>query len=134
MYAFEFTLLLIIMCLLGIWITFKRTYKKWKLSKNQKRLFHSKINQISLSKKSSREKIIDYDILIHKVFIALWYEWSLGTILKSQPKEIKEIDELWRLHKTRNTLVHEESQHSEKSLKVLVNQYEKYIVSLLKSL
>lgn len=56
---------------------------------------------------SVKEQIIQYDIVYHKILQKLWYGWTFWDILKRNPKEISDIQEIWRLHKLRNTLVHE---------------------------
>ena len=58
-------------------------------------------------KLDEKHAIIEIDKIYHNVLKILWYEGSFGEILKRNPKEIKNIDEIWKLHKLRNTLVHE---------------------------
>ena len=58
-------------------------------------------------KLSSKQQVIEYDKIYHHTLKKLWYEWTFGEILEINPKEIKNINEIWELHKFRNTLVHE---------------------------
>lgn len=64
--------------------------------------FVSKAEQLS-----PKQQIIEYDKIYHHTLKKLWYEWTFWEILKSKPREIRNTQEIWELHKLRNTLVHE---------------------------
>ena len=53
------------------------------------------------------EKIVQYDKIYHHILKSLGYRWSFGEILKRNPKEIRNLNEVWELHKLRNRLVHD---------------------------
>jgi len=58
-------------------------------------------------KLSPKQQVIEYDKIYHHTLKKLWYQWTFWEILKQNPREIKNIQEIWELHKFRNTLVHE---------------------------
>jgi len=58
-------------------------------------------------KLSPKQQVIEYDKIYHHTLKKLGYDGTFWEILKSNPKEIKNIQEIWELHKFRNTLVHE---------------------------
>ncbi len=58
-------------------------------------------------KLSPKQQMIEYDKIYHHTLKKLWYEGTFWEILKSNPKEIRNINEVWELHKFRNTLVHD---------------------------
>ena len=60
----------------------------------------------------------------------LGYEWSFWEILKQKPRQIKNLQKIWDLHKTRNSLVHDLEKKSP-SLKKEVSDYEKEIKKIL---
>ena len=78
-----------------------------------------------------KEQIIQYDIVYHKILQKLGYTWSFGDILKRNPKEIINIQEMWELHKLRNRLVHELKVKQE-NLWIHAKNYEDNIKRLLK--
>jgi len=53
------------------------------------------------------EQIIEYDKIYHHILKDLGYRGSFGEILKRNPREIKNINDVWELHKLRNRLVHD---------------------------
>lgn len=59
------------------------------------------------NKLSPKQQVIEYDKIYHHTLKKLWYDGTFGEILKAKPKEIKNLNEIWELHKFRNTLVHE---------------------------
>lgn len=87
---------------------------------------------IHSKKISDKEKIIDYDKLYHKILLKAWYKWAFWDILKSHPKEIKNLNKIWELHKVRNYLVHEIWYPKWVSLFQVANNYKKEIQLLLK--
>jgi len=85
-----------------------------------------------ISARDVRQQIIDYDKLYHHILRDMWYAWSFGEILKRNPREIPNINDIWRLHKLRNELVHDFSEKSESFLKKNALEYEKNIKRFLK--
>lgn len=81
---------------------------------------------------SNKEKVVVLDILYHQILKTLGYTGSFWEILKGKPKEISNINEIWRLHKLRNTLVHELWSHDEVLLQKEVKKYSSQIKNLLK--
>ncbi|MCH8518169.1 hypothetical protein LAT59_00185 [Candidatus Gracilibacteria bacterium] len=81
-------------------------------------LFGRKISQIShknfqkrlseIIQKDSFRQVIELDKLYHHILLELGYSGSFGNILKKNPREIDDIEIVWRLHKIRNRLVHDE--------------------------
>ena len=53
------------------------------------------------------EQIIEYDKIYHHILKSLGYRGSFWEILKRNPKEVKNLNEVWELHKLRNRLVHD---------------------------
>lgn len=101
-----------------------KNWFKRKLTKKEK--WHFKKIFLNIWKsKSDKEKIIEYDKLYHKILLTLWYNWSFWEILKKEPLEIWNINEIWNLHKIRNKLVHEFDKFNEKELEKLVKNYKK---------
>lgn len=101
-----------------------KNWFKRKLTKKERRHF-KKIFLNIWKLKSAKEQIIEYDKLYHKILLALWYNWSFWEILKMEPIEISNINEIWNLHKIRNKLVHEFDEIDEKELKKLAKNYKK---------
>jgi len=58
-------------------------------------------------KLSSKHQVVEYDKIYHHTLKKLWYEGTFWEILKQKPSEISNLNEVWELHKFRNTLVHE---------------------------
>jgi len=85
------------------------------------------------SSTSSKERVIDFDKLYHKILLKLWYNWTFWEILKSEPKVVSDINKIWELHKLRNKLVHDFDLISENILKKKALEYEKIIRELLKN-
>jgi len=114
----------------SIFTVIKFSIKK-KLPKNKKAYLNELFKQIS-SKSFSKEKIIDYDKLYHRILLEMWYEWTFWDILKKEPNEIWNINKVWELHKLRNKLVHDFDLVDEKVLQKAENEYFKEIFLLLK--
>ena len=83
---------------------------------------------------SSKEQIIDFDKLLHKILKIKWFEWNLGDILKQNPEIIYNIDHVWRLHKLRNKLVHDFEIVPEQTLRKKVKEYEKIISEIFEEI
>lgn len=61
-----------------------------------------------LENKSPTERLVGYDKVLDHLLTRLGYHGTLGQKLKREPKPIRSrIDEIWRLHKIRNKIVHE---------------------------
>lgn len=104
--------------------------KRKKLSKEKKDFLNKLFKEISL-KNSSKEKIIDYDKLYHKVLIEMWYNWTFWEILKVEPNEIWDLQKIWDLHKLRNKLVHDFDFIDESHLKKREKEYKEELKILL---
>lgn len=74
---------------------------------------------------SYREQIIQYDKIYHHTLKELWYSGSFGEILKRNPREIKNIQDIWDLHKLRNSLVHDLKNWDENILRKQAESYKK---------
>ncbi len=105
--------------------------RKRKLDENKKKEFQKLFKKISSDYNDSKQKIIDYDKLYHKILQALGYEGSFWEILKKEPNEIWDLDKVWELHKLRNKLVHEFDLVSEATLRKKASLYEKQIEFIL---
>ena len=77
------------------------------------------------------EQIIEYDKIYHHILKSLGYRWSFGEILKRNPKEIKNINDVWEVHKLRNRLVHDLKQ-PKKNLDDEALRYKKITEKFLK--
>jgi len=127
MYIFIWAVILIFI----IWIFFLLKYwNNKKLDKKIKKDLEKKFKKIS-SWNSSKEKIIDYDKLYHKILLALGYKWTFWNILKKKPSQIKDLNKIWELHKLRNKLVHDFDSYSETTLNKKAIQYNNIIFELL---
>lgn len=104
---------------------------KKKIPKQRKAYLNKLFKDISI-KNWSKEKIIDYDKLYHKILIEMWYDWNFWDILKLEPNEIWNINKVWELHKLRNKLVHDFDLIDEKVLQKAENEYFREIFFLLK--
>ena len=87
----------------------------------QRKVYLNKLFKWISKKISSKEKIIDYDKLYHKILIEMWYNWTFWDILKLEPNEIWNINKVWELHKLRNKLVHDFDLIDEKVLQKAEN-------------
>lgn len=89
-----------------MFFTFLKRLIFWrKLDTASQKYFETELQK--LQHFSELEQIIRCDTLYHKILQKLGYRGSFWEILKRNPKEIPNIQEIWRLHKLRNTLVHE---------------------------
>ena len=77
------------------------------------------------------EQIVQYDKIYHHILKSLGYRWSFGEILKRNPKEIKNINDVWELHKLRNRLVHDLKQPNV-DIEGYSRKYKKVIEKFLK--
>ena len=114
----------------AIFTVVKLSIKK-KIPKQRKAYLNKLFKDISI-KNWSKEKIIDYDKLYHKILIEMWYDWNFWDILKLEPNEIWNINKVWELHKLRNKLVHDFDLIDEKVLQKAENEYFREIFFLLK--
>ena len=105
--------------------------KAKKLSSYVKKELNKNFKHIKASN-SSKERIVDFDKLYHKILIKLWYNWTFWEILKSKPRVINDLNKIWELHKLRNKLVHDFDLVSENILKNNASEYEKIINELLR--
>lgn len=104
---------------------------KKKLPSNRKVYLNKLFKWIS-KKTSSKEKIIDYDKLYHKILLEMWYEWTFWDILKKEPNEIWNINKVWELHKLRNKLVHDFDLLEDTFLKRKEEEYFRELFFILK--
>ena len=108
--------------------------KKKKLHPQKKKYFHSLMIKI---KKSSnwKDQIIELDKLLHHIFLAYWLKWTFWEILKEEPPLVKwELQNIWKYHKLRNTLVHDFSPRSNNELLKSSKDYSKIIKEILSEL
>jgi len=130
----EFYIYLIIWFFISIFsfaiFTILKFSKRKKLTKDKLIYLRLLFKEISL-KNSSKEKIIDYDKLYHKVLLEMWYKWTFGEILKLEPNEIWDLQKIWELHKLRNKLVHDFDFIDESHLKKREKDYREELLFLL---
>lgn len=81
---------------------------------------------------SYREQVVQYDKIYHHILKELGYEWSFGQILKRCPSEVKNLQEVWDLHKLRNSLVHDLKARDEKNLKKQAYKYRQICESFVR--
>ncbi|QFR39659.1 hypothetical protein A9Q91_05560 [Candidatus Gracilibacteria bacterium 28_42_T64] len=115
----------------GIFLVVK--YSKRRTLSTEKSKYFLKILHKIATQVSSKSKIIDYDKLYHKILNELGYDGTFGDALKLEPKEVKNINNIWNLHKLRNKIVHDFDSYDEKYLKHKAHHYEKEIKKLLKN-
>ncbi len=127
-YIFFWILLLVVLIWIIILIVWLKK-KTQKLSKEKIDFYKKEIKKCKYV--SLNEKFIYYDKILNHVLTDLWYIWSLWEQLKQNPKEIKNIQEIWRLHKIRNRISHELWLISNFSLTKECNNFEKEINKLL---
>lgn len=127
-----FYAIIILVILVLLYATF------WFIKLKRKRLSESKKNFLNWllkeieKQKNTRQEIIDYDKLYHRILKELWYKGDFWNILKSNPKEISDINKIWDLHKFRNKLVHDFDNFSENVIIKSSNDYKLEIKKLLK--
>ena len=125
-----FFIFIILIILIWIFLVFKFT-KKYKISSEKIIFFNKQLKNIKNSS-SYKEQIIDIDKLYHKVLLEAGYEWTFWEILKAEPSEVWNLNDIWDLHKLRNKLVHDFDLLSESVLKKKSLNYEKEIIKLIK--
>lgn len=114
----------------AVFTVIKLSIKK-KIPKQRKVYLNKLFKKISV-KTSSKEKIIDYDKLYHKILLEMWYQWTFWEILKLEPNEIWNINKIWELHKLRNKLVHDFDIIDDKVLNLAEKDYFKEVFFILK--
>ncbi len=80
--------------------------KKRRFSERDIRRFLGKMEEVS--RKTAAERIVAYDKILDHALASLNYGGTLGEKLKSEPAVLRgKLDEIWRLHKIRNRIVHD---------------------------
>ena len=129
MYIFSILLILLILVFVIAFFVLK---KGKKLSSSQISNLKKILKKTFINNNTSTQKIIEADKLYHKVLKDLWYEWSFSEILKKNPKEIRDIQKIWELHKLRNKLAHDFDLITESVLKKKVLEFKKEIEVIIK--
>ena len=101
------------------------------VSGEKKVFFEKNLRKISVDV-DKKHKIIDLDKLYHKLLLEIWHEGTFGDILKSEPREIDNLNKIWELHKLRNKLVHDFDLLDERILTRKSIEYQKEFEKLLK--
>ena len=114
------------------WIFLVLKYSKKKTISKEKNILFTRLLKSTTAQVSLKEKIINYDKLYHKILNELWYVWTFGEVLKWEPKEIRDRDKIWKLHKLRNKIVHDFDSYEERYLERQSQEYKKEIQQLLK--
>lgn len=127
-----FIIIFILIIFFWIFLIFKFT-KKYKVSSSKIKFFNTHLKRI-IANGSSKEQIIDIDKLFHKILLEAGYKGTFWEILKSEPSEISNLQNIWELHKLRNKLVHDFDLLSEKVLKNKALDYKREILWLLKNI
>lgn len=127
-------ILLIFALVIILWIILLIKFRKKRKTLPSARIkfFEKRLKVILWPAYSYREQILDLDKLLHYLLKDLGYEWTLGEILKLQPEEILDINEIWRLHKLRNKLAHDFDEVAETTLRRDSKKFESQIRSILK--
>lgn len=81
----------------------------------------------------AKQAIIEYDKIYHHILKDLGYSGSFGQILKRNPREISQLNDVWEVHKLRNSLVHEMRDHDSEYLERMKQRYKKLSLALLDS-
>ena len=113
-----------------IYLAYKYTHPR-KLSWEQARFLAGAYNKI-LRNKDHKALIIDIDKLYHKILLWIGHKWDFWAILKSETREIGDINKIWNLHKMRNKLVHDFNTFDEEHLRRNADEYKKEVQILLK--
>lgn len=104
--------------------------KKSGLNKWKKDSYRKKI--INLENASAEKRIINYDSLLSNILKDLWYTWTLWEQLKKKPICINnDLNEIWELHKLRNTLAHEVEEFDQRRLESKAKRYESVLKNLI---
>lgn len=114
-----------------IYLAYKYTHPR-KLSWDQSQFFTWTYKKIVRNAHDSKALVIDLDKLYHKILLWIWHKWDFGSILKSEPREIGDINKIWNLHKVRNKLVHDFNTHSEDFLRRNADEYKMEVEILLR--
>ena len=108
-----------------------RYFRNRKLTPERKRFYTTQIQL--LNNKSSNERIIAYDKILSHILSDIGYTGTVAEKLKKKPSLISEfLEDIWRLHKLRNRLVHEFAEIQEQDLEKSAQQYKKILFSLCK--
>ncbi len=102
------------------------------LTKKEVQIFQKHISRASCL--PTAQQIIEYDKIYHSILKALWYSGTFWEILKQNPKEIKNIQTIWDVHKLRNSLVHDLRDYDERMLKKQATSYKKVLRDFLTQL
>ncbi|MCK9272554.1 hypothetical protein M0P65_03335 [Candidatus Gracilibacteria bacterium] len=126
----EFIFWGIFLLIIGIGMAFVVKYSKpRKLSKG--RIAFYKDELIKCDNYSNSEKIIKYDKILNHILKDCGIKGNLGDQLKKKPTIIKDIQEIWRLHKIRNIIAHDLTGMSEVKLEIDAIKYKKELNKLL---
>lgn len=106
--------------------------KQKTISKSDTRIFLSFVQKTQ--QLSPKQQVIEFDKIYHHILKKMWYEWTFWEILKQEPKEVKNIQNIWELHKFRNTLVHELRDQDERFILKQAESYRKIIEIFLKQI
>lgn len=113
---------------LAAFFLFFGTKKKAVLTKKEAVQLLHEIDR--LDSKSPTERLVGYDKVLDHLLSRLGYRGTLGQKLKREPKPIRgKIDEIWRLHKIRNKIVHELEPVSQ--IDMHADRYRKILLELL---
>ena len=124
-------IIFIIILFIWIFLLFKFRNKKNKISSTKVTFFNNQLKRL-IANWSYKEQIIDIDKLYHKVLVEGWYNWTFWEILKSEAREIWNLNKIWELHKLRNKLVHDFDTSSETVLKNKSLEYKNEFNKLIK--
>ena len=127
-----FIIIVIVIIVFWIFITLKFK-KKRKLLAYDYRMVSKKMKQVN-AYADAEKQIVQYDKIYHNILKLIGYNGSFGEILKSNPKEINDINTVWKLHKTRNKLVHDMYTPDNKILLKEARNYKKITEQLLSKL
>lgn len=106
-------------------------YSKNKKISDERILFYEKALKKYKQIPDPKTRIIDYDKIYHKILHDIGKQGTFWEILKSEPKEITDIQKIWKLHKLRNKLVHDFDLLEENVLNKYAKEYEQEINNLL---
>lgn len=101
------------------WLLGWKTHKT--LSQKDAKILRGHMQKVS--KLSAKQQVIEYDKIYHHTLKKLGYIGSFGEILKKEPIEVNNLDEIWDLHKFRNTLVHELKDFDERLIQKQAKNY-----------
>lgn len=125
-----------LLCVIGVllsamFLAYKYTHPR-KLSKERQKFFYNQLWKIQ-GYADAKMIIVDIDKWYHKVLQEIWNSGDFGTILKSQPREIGNIQKIRDLHKLRNTLVHDFREFDKKILATKAYEYVQEAQKLLQT-